>query len=231
MTAPDATGRPTGQPFALDRIVLERNGQQITAEQRIIELLATGVSVEAAAGSIGVRRPQLHKIIGDGVKARTLVLEGKRSMPDDDLYNPPPLDDRQLRLLRFADAVDEARDRWAAALETRIETLTRPGTRTRKTTKRDGNGNIIEETTVVEDTDPDGATVRWRAERHPHLRDQYRPPRTELTGADGGPITVDIESKASDVLAMLRKLKEEPTEGTDTDARSATDDDSEHPES
>lgn len=219
-----------GRPFALDRIVLERKGVPITAEQRIIEILATGATVEAAAGSIGIRRPELHVIIGDGVKARTLVLEGKRSMPgehdEDDPRYPPPLDDRQLRLLHFANAVDDARDQWLTAAETRVEVATRPGTRTRTTTKRDRRGNVIEETTVIEDTDPDMATMRWRLERHPASRDQYRPPRTELTGPDGGPITLDVETKAASVLDQLRKLKDQtPTEGTpddDTDRPAGT---------
>lgn len=212
----------SGQPFALDRIVLERDGVPVTAEQRIIEILATGASVEAAAGSIGIRRPQLHKIIGDGVKARTLVLEDKASLPgehdEDDHRYPPPLDNRQLRLLRFADAVDDARDRWLTSAETRIEQATRPGKRTRTTTKKDARGRKIETIEVEETTDPDMATLRWRLERHPASRDHYRPPRTELSGPDGGPITLDVEAKAASVLDMIRQLKTTPTEG-DTDAQ------------
>lgn len=208
---------PGGRPTDLDAIALTRDVDGITTpvtvEERIIELIGTiGSTVETAAGSVGISRATLAAWITLGGKTRKARLNG-RIAPDEALDNPEWAD----RCVKFLDAVDQARDRWVAGAETRVATATRPGKRTTTVTKTDARGRVTEKTTTVADTDPDMVTLRWQLERNPASRDQYRPPRTEITGEGGGPITVDVEAKAASVLDMIRKLKNQDTGGTDAE--------------
>jgi hypothetical protein len=114
--------------------------------------------------------------------------------------------------MQFLIKVDEARDRWRTAAETRIEAATRPGRRTIETIRTDARGRVIEKSVRTENVEPDMATLRWRMQVHPATRDDYRPPRQEITGEAGGPITVDVEHKAESLIDAIRKLKAQASE-------------------
>lgn len=209
----------TGRPTDLDAIALTRTDDDgnlvpVTVEQRIIELIGTiGSTVETAAGSVGISRGTLFAWMKLGSKTRKDVLAGRLSDPEDLDGEAPLPEPFATRCMRFMDAVDTARDRWVAGAETRVATATRPGKRRTVVTKTDARGRV-ERTETITDTDPDMVTLRWQLERNPASRDTYRPPRQEVTGEDGGPITVNVEQKATDLLAMIRKLRDTDQEGT-----------------
>ena len=212
----------TGRPTDLDAIALTRDVDgvttPVTVEDRIIELIGTvGSTVEVAAGSVGIARSTLLAWMQLGSKTRKDVLAGRLSHPDDLDGEAPLPAEHATRCMRFMDRVDTARDRWVAGAETRVATATRPGKRRTVVTRTDARGRV-ERTETITDTDPDMVTLRWQLERNPASRDTYRPPRTEITGEDGGPITVDVEHKAASVLDMIRKLKSQDTDTGGTDA-------------
>lgn len=213
----------TGRPTDLDAIALTRDVDgvptPVTVEDRIIELIATvGSTVEVAAGSVGIARSTLLAWMQLGSKTRKNVLAGRLSDPEDLDGEAPLPEPFATRCMRFMDRVDTARDRWVAQAETRVATATRPGKRTTIVTKTDARGRTTEKTVTVADTDPDMVTLRWQLERNPASRDTYRPPRTEITGQDGGPITVDVEHKAASVLDMIRQLRNQDTDPEAPDA-------------
>jgi hypothetical protein len=200
---PNTRGRPT----SLDQPYDERR----TNADRIIELMATGASAEACAGSVGINRSTLHDWLKIGARTRTAIHAGKLSHPNDPDGEQPLPDTHSLRCMQFSNDVEKARTEWLIRQEALLEAAGRPSERTIETVQLDPAGNELARTRKTERVAPDMATVRWRLERHPISRDAYGARQAiELSGPQGEAIPVEVRAGSlADKIAELRDKRAE----------------------
>lgn len=216
MTNPAPKG---GRPTSLDHLidVPAPNGmRRVTAEERIIELMATGAHVDTAAASLGITRESLHTWLKIGGRTRIALTSGKLGHPDDPDAEQPPPDPHSLRCAQFSIAVDAAQAEWLMRQEATLETAVRPRQRKIETRTVDGQGNTVSEATRTETLEPDLATLRWRLERHPASREHYGNRQSiELSGPGGEAVPVNVRiGSLADKIAAVRAKRQTPPEPT-----------------
>lgn len=173
---------PGGRPHELDRVFQTRDGRKITVAEAAIERIGTGIPIKQAAGGLGVRMQTIHDWRRRGVRARARQIAGE-TITDAD----------ELRLIEFADRCDEAEARAFSTDWTRLGTIAAGGLERVTVTERqalDREGNVVTlRDRKVETLLPDARAIQWRMAVRFGLT-----PRTqvELTGADGGPVEVDV---------------------------------------
>lgn len=176
------------------------NGEPITVLDRACETLRTGGFLNDAAARCGVNVSQMREWITLGNRAQADIVQGRRTNSE--------LSDRERECVRFASALELAEADGKMLLLGLSQRIARGGAKVVTTTTtvvdgrpevRDDDGRVIRHEvppvrTVVErheETQPDGAMIRWRLERR--WPDQFgRSSRLELTGPEGGPVQFDI---------------------------------------
>jgi hypothetical protein len=213
-----STRRP-GRPSKLTSVVHVRqlddgSSQQVTAADMIVDRLSAGAYREEAARSTGVGKQTLYNWLYAGAQARARLAKGER------------LTAQERRHAEFLDAVERAE---ASAIVGDWLTLGRLAagglTVTKRSTKRDGNGNVVEETVTTETTLPDARVLMWRLERRrPDLFG-----RRSSTGdlddmPDEGEQVEDVRSRAQQLVAEIDAyragLSEHPIEASATELHS-----------
>lgn len=178
----------------------ERGEPLLTAAEVIIREARIGLPAEIAAQIAGISLRTYRTWIQEG-----LALQQRR-IANRDLE----LTDEQVRLVEFAQDVQAARSEWVSAANGILEraALTRQKvTRKTKTAKALVKGVLVEyeaEVTVtVEDLPVELGPLQWRLSKlAPAV---YGPvSRIELTGAEGGPVTIDIGTRVGELLDRIR---------------------------
>lgn len=188
-----------GRPSELDKVVhvvTREDGtrREITAIDRVYETFQLGGSIEDAASRIGVSRQTLYNWQRRAVQLQKALIAGATTLEK--------LTDEDREHLRFLDGVERGRADGKLLLLGLNDRLARGGIPiTTVTTRVDAQGNVVERTTKIEETVPDGAAIRWRLERS-FPREFGR--RVEVTGADGGPLEVSSGDRAEQLAGMLR---------------------------
>jgi hypothetical protein len=180
----------------------------------IVDRLAAGAYREEAARSTGVGKQTLYNWLYAGAQARARLANGER------------LNAEQRRYAAFLDSVERAE---ASAIVGDWLTLGRLAAGglsiTKRSTKRDGNGNVVEETVTTETTLPDARVLMWRLERR---RPDLFGRRSSTGDLDDMPDDVeneerDVRSRAQQLVAEIDAfrtgLSEQPIETTATELR------------
>jgi hypothetical protein len=189
--APPAARRGPGQPPALTYEV----------QDRIVNAVAAGNYIEAAAASAGISKQSVYEWqrIGARVKRREHAAHDKGETPD-------KRTDHEHRCVAFSDAVDRAQADAEITDNLRLYRLAEGGATITKTVeKRDPAGNLLERTTTTEETLPNPAVIMWRLERR--FPDRWGRRRLEVTGADGGPI--EVTSPLDMLRGELDRIREQ----------------------
>lgn len=207
---------PGGRPSALDKIVTTRLTPDgvinITAGDRIIELMRIGATVERAARSVDINKGTLYAWIKNAATARSLLV-----------VNPDhKLTPHQQACLEFSDSVDRAESEYEMASLGLIERLANGVVRETVTERWEHEldrltGLPLYDTdnrpvmrlahrTVQRSTaEPDLRAITWKLERR--FRDRYvinpadNAAATTPEGVDLTPTTVD--EMVNDVEAFL----------------------------
>lgn len=188
---PDQPRHPTGRHHELDRVIQIRDGRNVTAEEAAIERIAAGIPLIQAAGGLGIRMQTIHDWRRKGVRARARQIAGEVIESDD-----------ELRMISFADKCDEAEARAFSTEWIRHGTVAAGGLERVTVTQRqvlDGDGKILTlQDRKTETMLPDAKAIQWRlgVRFGMVLRQQV-----EVTGADGGPVELEVVDVAAAGLA------------------------------
>lgn len=211
---------PVGRPTKIDQVLRTRqrvhpvtghvDTENVTVADTIVEALRAGNYLEAAAAMAGVHRDTVHTWLKTGAQAHADLHAGTRTR-------------RQLTKLdklcmEFSDAVAEAQDQAEGLDVGRLAQLAAGGITQEVVTEKQvlqGEGDqaklVVTERTVRKSTTlPDGDTLRWRLERR--FPDRWGRRRVELTGADGGPVEVDLVGQGVSQLLDLAGRMADPEE-------------------
>lgn len=195
----------TGRPTKLDQILTrDDDGTPVTTADRIISAIRRGNYLETAAAMAGVSRSALHAWLKDGAEAQRLIEAG--------VTTRGRLTKRQRLCADFVDAVEQAQATATADDVARLDQLASGGLTTTTTTEKseldvDGHVKLLERTVKTEVLLPSESAIRWRLERRE--RQLWGRQTLELTGADGGPIGVEVstDERALQLAASLAALK------------------------
>lgn len=181
---------PGGRPSAMNKIVATIDGRDITAAEQIVASIRAGNYVETAAAAAGVHKDTLYEWLRVGANARVKPTHGKGARTA-----------HERRCIEFSDAVAAAVAASESEAVARLEQIARGGIAVKvETVKVDGTGNVLEHTTRTEQTLPDARVLEWRLERRFSKRWGQKA-SLELTGADGGAITIET----ADARAMIER--------------------------
>lgn len=181
---------PGGRPSAIDRVVAHVQGRPVTAAQQIVQAVAAGNYMETAAAAAGVHKDTLYEWLKVGAAAHSK--QGR-------------LSHHEQACAEFSDAVAEALAQSEATDVTRLAQLAQGGLVVETVTERMNviqgqNGEqiqVVERTVKSETLAPSLAAVTWRLERRFGKRWGRK---TEVTGAEGGPITLDLAANAREAI-------------------------------
>lgn len=171
-----------------------------TAAQVIIDEAKTGLPAEIAAQLAGISLRTYRNWLTDG----RAVLARIAAQPDIELSAA------ELRLAQFTTDVEAARAEWVSGANQTLEkgrlSRQKVTVRTKKATAL-VDGVLIEYdaevTTTVEDLPVELGPLQWRLSKLAPA--QYGPvTRLELTGADGGPVELDIGARVAELLGRIR---------------------------
>lgn len=173
-----------------------------TAAQVIVDYAREGLPAEISSQIAGVSLRTYRSWLQEG----RAVLSKIAATPDVELS------DKEKRMAQFATDVGAGLAMWVASANSVLQGAQlkrqRVQTRTKEIALRDAEGVEtglveVERTTTVEDLPVELGPLQWRlAKIAPAV---YGPAqRIELTGADGGPVTLDIGARVEELLARLR---------------------------
>lgn len=187
-----------GRPSPIDRVIGQRevDGQliNVTVADRIVAAIRNGHYIESAAASAGVHKDTVYEWRKVAGRAR---IQGS--------LDTRTLTDHETRCIAFSDAVDEAEATYDLAAGEVLERVGRGGIPIVVTTvKTDAQGNVIESTTRTSASLPDARTIEWRLSKR--FKDRYGD-RIEVTGADGGPVTLSMEERAGALRSLVQQVK------------------------
>lgn len=173
---------PGGRPSTIDKAVAEIDGQPIAAADHIVALVAAGNYVETAAAAAGISKETLYEWLRVGAQAHQK--DGR-------------LTKHEARCREFSDAVATALARSEAEAVARLDLMARGGAKARTITTRTVGDKVVEITEKIEVLAPSVAAETWRLERRFGKRWGRK---QEITGAEGGPITLDLAASARSVI-------------------------------
>lgn len=175
---------PGGRPTRMNDVLhVTTDGRQVTVRDRILDALNAGNYVETACALAGVHKDTFYGWCKLGAKAAA-DLHAERRTPD-------ALTDHEQECMEFSDAVAEAQARSEARDVAQLAELARGGRVTEVVeVKKDAAGRVVETKTRTDVSEPNAAVLQWRLERR--FPDRWGRRRLEVTGADGGPVEVDM---------------------------------------
>ncbi|MEU6632799.1 hypothetical protein ABZ905_31635 [Streptomyces parvus] len=158
-------------------------------EARLIEASRAGLAVDLAAVNAGVSRASFLRWMAYGRTEAVDRAAGKDPDPELDVF------------VEFYEKVERARASAALSAALDIRRASRGGIVTTHRTFDPHSGKVLEETVT---TPPDWRAAAWYLERQ--HRKQYGKEdhlEVELTGAAGGPVTVENTGPAADLATRL----------------------------
>lgn len=175
-----------GRPSAMDRVVADYQGRLVTVEQRILAAVRQGCYLEEAVALAGI-----HKDTAYGwLKLAAAAKYRAAGHPVDET----DLTDHERRCIDFSDALERARGEYITETLLTIERIGRGGqVQKRTTTKRDGNGEVLETVTVEQELAPNWAALAWRLEKAFPARYGVR---VDIAGLSGEELTDDERARA-----------------------------------
>lgn len=185
------------------------DGAVLTVREVLLNETRTGLPAEIACQFAGVSLRSFRRWVQDG---RT-VLRRLNDQPDTELT------DGETELAQFATDVSAAQAFWLRNANVVMERSARQRRKTStkvKTERRMVNGQPVdvevERTVTTEDLPIELGPLMWRMSKLAPA--QYGPvTRVELTGAEGGPLEVDIGARLDEVLSRIAEsLAVEPAE-------------------
>lgn len=191
-----AVARRPGRPLRIHEVVDHREGQPVTIGEQIVRDVQHGNYVETAAAAAGLDKATVFDWMRRGARLRTDEHEGRRSRFTKD----------ERALMEFSTSVAQAQARAEADDVRRLDRLGQGGLlRVVETVKVNAAGNEVERSTRTESLAPDAAVLQWRLERRFGARWGRQ---VAVTGADGGPVQVDLGRSAREILeAELDKIE------------------------
>lgn len=195
------TGPQGGAPSKIDQVVATRNGQPVTAAERIVEIIRIGGYFEQAAAAAGVSKVTAYSWLRTGADAT----RRQHLLPDTELT------DHEVRCQQFSLDVAMADAEWEAQANATLEQLARGGiVQETVTEKVDADGKLIERSTKRSTTLPSERVIMWRLERkHP---DRYGH-RVDVTsggqafGVDQSTRAAELAEQAGEVLASVTPIE------------------------
>lgn len=177
-----------GRPSKIDQVVAQTGGRNVTAGERIVEIVSIGGYFEEACAAAGVTRETGYEWLRRGADAHARQAR-----------NPSVrLTAHEVRCMEFSDAKARGEAEWEAQALASLEQAARGGRKLTTTTTKSravGDGQVVVETTTrVEEQAPDVRVTMWRLERR--FPDRYAR-RLEVTGQDGAPLLTLDERAAS----------------------------------
>jgi hypothetical protein len=162
-------------------------------EARLIEASRAGLAVDLAAVNAGISRATFLRWMAYGRTEAVDRAAGNEPDPDLDHF------------VEFFEKVERARAAAALAAALDIRRASRGGIVTKETHRKfdPHSGKVLEET-VIDKTPPDWRAGAWYLERQ--HRKQYGKEdhlEVELTGAAGGPVSVEHTGPAADLATRL----------------------------
>lgn len=180
------TRRKMGRPTKIDQ-PLDYGAGTTTVSERILGMLRQGNYLETAAAAAGVHKDTVYEWLKIGAAAATK------------LHRHEKLTAHERRCWDFADAVGRAQSQAEVDDVVALDGLAQGRVRQVTVVKVNAEGVELERSERVELDGPDASVLQWRLERR--FPDRWGRKRLELTGADGGPIGVDLGASARDLLA------------------------------
>ena len=182
--------RRPGRPPAIDKVVAHVDGRPVTAAQQIVQAVAAGNYMETAAAAAGITKETLYEWLRVGAKAHQK--DGRLSRHEQACAD-------------FSDAIAQALAQSEATDVTRLAQLAAGGLQVRTVTEKANviqgpageQVQMVERTTKTETLAPNASVVMWRLERRFGKRWGRK---QEITGAEGGPITLDLAASARSVI-------------------------------
>lgn len=198
-TKKQAAARRPGRPLRLTEVINAERGT--TIGDRIVQAVAAGNYLETAAATAGINKTTLYDWMRRGARLAADDAEGRRSRFTAD----------ERALMEFSNAVGTALAQSEAGDVTNLARLGQGGIPQEVTTikvavDRETGETLreLERTTRTTHTLPDAGVLEWRLERR--FRERWGR-QVEVTGAGGGPLSLDLGASAVEVLeAELDKV-------------------------
>jgi hypothetical protein len=171
-------------------------GTEVMVWERAADVIRLGGTLRDAATRVGVTREVFAQWVRNGTRLLSALAVEAR--------DPADLSEHEQATIRLAEAIEQAEaesklimlgllDRAARGVEVRTVTV-----------RLDASGNEIDRVERTEQRGPDPATLRWRLERR--WPEEFAPRvRAEVSGPDGGPIAVDVATRAEELARELRR--------------------------
>lgn len=176
---------------------------EVTVADAIIDAIRGGNYIETAARLADVDKVTLHAWLKEGAGLAIAVNNGKRSLSS--------LKAQEKRLLEFSYSVQRATAEAESAGQAGILAagrLRQQKSRTTTVTKMVNGVRVVETTTTTEDVPADWRALAWHQERRFFGQGWGPKEQVELTGADGGPVELDLTVRAAELTERVRRVKE-----------------------
>lgn len=172
---------------------IDEHGQPLpeTIRDRMLRMTRRGLAPEVAAQACGI-----------GFRAFTLWMQAGRSALTEIDADPQVELTEEARLsAEFATDIESSLGLWLNDANTILEAETRRRQIVTTKVTTDRAGEEIERTVVTREEPGDTGRLAWRMGK---VSPVYGRERIELTGADGGPVEVDIGARLNQVIADIR---------------------------
>jgi transposase-like protein len=191
-----ARKRPAPLGVGLTAPLVTQGGGEVMVWERAADVVRLGGTITDAATRVGVARQVFAEWVRNGTRLLNALAANAR--------DPADLNAHEQATIKLVESIEQAEaesklimlgllDRAARGVEVRTVTV-----------RLDAQGNEIDRVERTEQRGPDPATLRWRLERR--WPDEFAPRvRAEVTGPDGGPIAVDVATRAEELARELRR--------------------------
>jgi hypothetical protein len=184
-----ARSQVDGRPTKLTQVLRKDDaGNDVTLGDELIERMRYGASTYDAAAAVGINRDTLMDWLREGARHAARRQSGEK------------LSKRDRDLADFSDREAQAIGQWKADAERTLQNLSVLRRRVTVVEKEIG-GAPVERTVRTEQVEPDAKVIMWRLERR--WPQQYGRSLVEVSGPDGGPISVDVKAEARAVLESM----------------------------
>lgn len=186
-----------GAPSALTRTLELPDGTTTTTAERILTLVEGGVPLTHAAGAAGVTATTLKDWLAIGGRVAVDLASRRRTRVS--------LTPHEQACFDFSARTAERREGWIANALLGVNEAREGGRVLTKTVTKTTADGAVETSVTVEELAPNVTAATWMLSHA--LPAEFGRQRLEVTGPDGGPLTVDLSP--ADVAADMRAFLEE----------------------
>lgn len=198
---PHGGARPgAGQPATNlnTPIDFDGNGRPTSIHERVVETIRNGAFIHDAAARVGFPVETLRDWRKVGQRALRDIVQGRRRSHE--------LTFHERQCAKLARAMGQAEADAKMAMLARLGQLAAGMKRTETTIRTDASGAMIEQTVREITAVPDGRVITWwLTHRHP---DDFGRQHVELSGPEGGPIPVSVQSTADKLRDVIESVRE-----------------------